>query len=273
MSKHPPISTVVFDLGNVLVRWDPYGPFVGRLSDQATRAFLTEFDFATFNHRQDAGRTWAEARLELERIAPEHVPAMDVYVEHMADSLLGPVPGTHALVQDLRDAGIRLLGLTNWSAETFHLAEPAAPAIGLLESVLVSGRERVAKPDPAIFALLTQRYRLDPAGTVFVDDAPANVAAGSAAGFDAIRFTAADDLRAELVDRGIEIPRHLTVDGETFAVRRHDDGERFDWLSGPNPGYGFSSARSDGAASDGPALEASIRRFLSLVDPVTGYIE
>ena len=273
MSRRPPISTVVFDLGNVLVRWDPYGPFVGRLSDRATRAFLAEFDFATFNHRQDAGRTWAEARLELERIAPEHVPAMDVYVEHMADSLLGPVPGSHALVQDLRDAGIRLLGLTNWSAETFHLAEPAAPAIGLLESVLVSGRERVAKPDPAIFALLTDRYGLDPASTVFVDDAPGNVTAGTAAGFDAIRFTSAEDLRAELVERGIEIPLHLTVDGETFAVRRDGVGDRFDWLSGPNPGYGFSSSRSDGAATDHADLEAAIRAFLALVDPATGYIE
>ena len=201
------IDTIVLDLGNVLVFWDPSGPFVGRLPDPETSAFLTEFDFMAFNRLQDAGRSWADARADLAARAPEHLPALDVYVEHFADALPGPVPGTLDLVRDLRACGIRLLGLTNWSAETFHLAEPAAPAIGLLEDVLVSGEVGVAKPDPRVFALLTERFGVRPERAVFVDDSATNVAAGAAAGFDAVLFTTADALRASLVARGVALPR------------------------------------------------------------------
>ncbi|WP_456788483.1 HAD-IA family hydrolase [Cellulomonas sp. P5_C5] len=201
------IDTVVLDLGNVLVRWDPYRPFVGRLPAPATEAFLAGFDFMAFNHLQDAGRSWADARADLAASAPEHLPALDVYVEHFADTLTGPVPGSYEVVRDLRALGIRLLGLTNWSAETFHLAEPAATAIGLLEDVLVSGEVGVAKPDPRVFALLTDRFGLRPERTVFADDSAANVAAGAAAGFDAVLFTTAEALRADLVARGVALPR------------------------------------------------------------------
>jgi 2-haloacid dehalogenase len=201
------IDTVVLDLGNVLVRWDPSRPFAGRLPVQDTTAFLTEFDFMAFNHLQDAGRSWADARAHLAARAPEHLPALDVYLEHFADTLTGPVPGSAELVRELRALGVRLLGLTNWSAETFHLAAPAAPAIGLLEDVLVSGEVGVAKPDPRVFALLTQRFGLRPERTVFVDDSAANVAGGAAAGFDAVLFTTAEALRADLVARGVPLSR------------------------------------------------------------------
>jgi 2-haloacid dehalogenase len=120
-------------------------------------------------------------------------------VERFADSLPGPVPGSAELVEELRAAGVRLLGLTNWSAQTFPHAVPAAPAIGLLEDVLVSGHEGIAKPDPAIFRLLAERYGLDPARTLFADDSPRNVAAAAAEGYVAVLFTDAATLRADLV--------------------------------------------------------------------------
>ncbi|MEZ0447421.1 HAD-IA family hydrolase [Cellulomonas sp. ICMP 17802] len=201
------IDTVVFDLGNVLVRWDPRRPFVGRLPAREVEAFFTDVDFLAFNHHQDAGRSWADARAALARSDPEHLPALDLYVEHFADTLAGPVPGSERLVRDLRALGLRLLGLTNWSAETFHLAEPAAPAIGLLEDVLVSGEAGVAKPDPRVFALLARRYGLEPGRTVFTDDSATNVAAAAAAGFDAVLFTTAEALRADLVARGLALAR------------------------------------------------------------------
>ena len=156
------IDTVVLDLGNVLVRWDPARPFVGRLPVPAATAFLTEFDFMAFNHLQDAGRSWADARADLASSAPEHLAALDVYVEHF---------------------------------------------VGLLEDVLVSGEVGVAKPDPRVFALLTDRFGLRPERTVFVDDSATNVAAGAAAGFDAVLFTTAEELRASLVARGVPLPR------------------------------------------------------------------
>jgi 2-haloacid dehalogenase len=193
------VTTVVLDLGNVLVRWDPRLPFAGWLSDAEVLRFFDDVDFPALNLRQDAGRPWAQARAEVAATHPEHVAALDRYVERFADSLPGPVPGSAELVEELRAAGVRLLGLTNWSAQTFPHAVPAAPAIGLLEDVLVSGHEGIAKPDPAIFRLLAERYGLDPARTLFADDSPRNVAAAAAEGYVAVLFTDAATLRADLV--------------------------------------------------------------------------
>jgi len=199
------VEAVVFDLGNVLVRWDPYLPFTGRLTRDEVDALFDEVDFAAFNHLQDAGRPWAEALEAVRERHPRHVPALTLYRDNFAASLPGPVPGSASVVEDLRAAGVRLLGLTNWSAETFHHAAPAAPAIDLLEDVLVSGEVLLAKPDPRIFRLLAGRFRLVPSRTVFVDDSPANVAAASGEGFDAVLFTGATALRGELAARGLPV--------------------------------------------------------------------
>lgn len=200
------VDAVVFDLGNVLVRWDPYLPFVGRMDRAEVEAMFDEIDFPTINHGLDAGRPWSEARAEVLRRYPQRADAFDLYRAHFAEAIPGPVDGSEPLVRDLVRIGIRVLGLTNWSAETFHHAEPAAPAIGLLEDVLVSGEVGIAKPDPRIFRLLASRYELDPARTVFTDDSAPNVAAAAAEGFDAVLFTDPDELRTDLVRRGLPIP-------------------------------------------------------------------
>ncbi len=150
-----------------------YGPYVGRMALEQVEAFFADIDFPSFNHHQDAGRPWAQARSDVLARFPEHEAAFDVYVDHFADALPGPVPGSEELVRDLVEAGVRTLGLTNWSAETFHLAEPAAPAVGLLEDVLVSGTVGLAKPDPRIFRLLVERFALTRGRTLFTDDSPA----------------------------------------------------------------------------------------------------
>ncbi|WP_234346704.1 HAD family hydrolase [Cellulomonas timonensis] len=199
------VQAVVFDLGNVLVRWDPRLPFAGSLTPAEVDALFEDVDFAAFNHLQDAGRPWDVALAALHELHPRHAAAMTLYRDNFAASLPGPVPGSAQVVQDVRAAGVRLLGLTNWSAETFHHAAPAAPAIELLEDVLVSGEVGLAKPDPRIFRLLARRFGLDPAGTVFVDDSPANVVAAAAEGFDALLFTDARRLRADLVERGLPV--------------------------------------------------------------------
>lgn len=197
------IDAVVFDLGNVLVRWDPAAAFAGVLPDDEVRRFLDDVDFAALNQQQDAGRPWADARAEVARRHPEHAATLDLYVQRFAHSLPGEVPGTAAVVDELRAAGVRVLGLTNWSAETFHHAVPAAPAIGRLEAVVVSGQEGVAKPDPRIFRLLASRHHLVPGRTVFADDSAANVAAADALGYVGVLFTDAQALRGELVARGV----------------------------------------------------------------------
>ena len=199
------IDAVVFDLGNVLVHWDPFLPFVGRMARSEVEAFFDDVDFPRLNHRQDAGRTWEEARAAMRGSFPQHVAALDLYLDRFPDSLPGPVRGSAAVVRELAAGGVRVLGLTNWSAQTYHHALPAAPAIGLLEDVLVSGQVGIAKPDPRIFALLTERFGLDPGRTVFTDDAPANVAAATRAGYVAVLFTSADTLRRDLAALGLPV--------------------------------------------------------------------
>jgi 2-haloacid dehalogenase len=195
------VTAVLFDLGNVLVRWDARSAFAGSYSAAEVDAFLTAVDFPALNLAQDAGRPWAEAR---ETIAdPAHRAMLDHYVTHFDRALPGPVPGSAELVDALIAAGMPVFGLTNWSAETFPHAVPAAPAIGRLADVLVSGREGLVKPDPRIYRLAAERFGLVPGETVFVDDSARNVEAAVDEGFDGVLFTDARALRVELVARGV----------------------------------------------------------------------
>ena len=199
------IDAVVFDLGNVLVTWDPYLPFVGRMERSEVEAFFREIDFPAVNRRLDAGGSLAQARADVRDWFPQRAATLDLYFDHFADSLAGPVPGSAEVVAELAAAGVRVLGLTNWSAETYHHAEPAAPVIGLLEDVLVSGAVGFGKPDPRIFALLAERYGLEPGRTLFVDDSPANVRAAARCGYVAVQFSGADALRGDLRALGLPV--------------------------------------------------------------------
>lgn len=201
----PVITTVVFDLGKVLVSWDPYEAFADRWTRAQFDEYHTEIDFPAFNHEQDAGRSFADARAALMASVPHRAADFDHYVANFARTLGGPVEGTTELVDELREAGIRVLGLTNWAAENFHEAARSAPVIDRLEDVLVSGREGVAKPDPAIYDLLIQRFDLEPARTVFIDDTIVNVEAAARAGLVALHFTDAAGLRDELRRQGLPV--------------------------------------------------------------------
>lgn len=200
-----PIETVVLDLGNVMVEWDPRVVWSRTMSEDEIEAFLQESGFEELNRSLDAGRGYEEARAELAQRHPHHVAALDAYWEAFADTLVRPVPGMAELVAALGAGGTRLVGLSNWSAETFHHAAVAAPAIELLEDVLVSGHVRLIKPDPAIFALLISRFDLDPARSLFVDDSPANVEAAREFGLHAHLFRGVEGLRAELLARGVPL--------------------------------------------------------------------
>lgn len=197
------VSGVVLDLGNVVLRWDPRAALAGRMDPGRIDDFFADGRFDELNRRLDAGLPWDEARATLHARDRE---AFDLYRRNFPAALTGPVPGTAGLIDDLLAAGVRLLGLTNWSAETFPHAQPAAPAIGRLEAVVVSGQEGLAKPDPAIFRLLLDRFELDPAATVYADDSAANVEAAARVGLDAVLFTTAEALRSHLRRRGVPVP-------------------------------------------------------------------
>ena len=199
------IETVVFDFGQVLVGWDPRRVWADSLTPEQAEALLEEVDFAVVNRQLDAGASWADLRPEVEARLGERVQHLDTYLQEYHRSLTGPIPGMSDLVEDVRSAGVRPVGLTNWAAETFHHAPASAPIIGTIEDVLVSGREGLAKPDPAIFALTADRFGLDPEHTAFLDDSPANVAAARDAQWHAHVFTGADDARAWLTGLGLAL--------------------------------------------------------------------
>jgi 2-haloacid dehalogenase len=197
------IRAAVFDLGGVLIDWNPrhlYRKVFGPDADTMER-FLATVCTAEWNAEQDRGRSFSEAIAELVAAAPGHRANIEAYFERWGEMLDGQIPGTESVLTELRSAGIWLYGLSNWSAETFPIAVDRFPCLSMFDGIVVSGSEGVAKPDPAIFEILCERYGLDPAGCLFVDDAPANVRAAREAGFaHAIHFTSAAELRSRLVE-------------------------------------------------------------------------
>jgi len=200
------IEAVVFDFGQVLVGWDPRRVWADDLTPEQAEALLDEVDFAVVNRRLDAGARWADIRADVEAELGEAVRHFDTYLRHYRRSLTGPVEGMSALVEDVRRAGLRTVGLTNWAAETFHHAAEGAPVIGTITEVLVSGREGLAKPDPAIFALAEKKFGLLPERTAFLDDSEANIAAARAAGWHAHVFVDGADARSWLHGLGVALP-------------------------------------------------------------------
>jgi len=201
-----PPRGVIWDLGNVLIRWDPQAAIAAGVGpDEATRFMAAEdFDFMAWNDVQDAGGTWDDGMDAVRRSHPHWERHVQAYRENFEHSL-GEVPGTAELVRELSDAGVPMFGLTNWSHELYPHAPRLFPVLGLLDDVVVSGTEKVAKPDPAIFELAVARTGLRSEDLVFVDDSEKNVAAAIEAGLDGILFTGADDLRQQLRDRGLPV--------------------------------------------------------------------
>ena len=203
-STAPVVDGVVWDFGNVLIRWDPLPAIAAGVGDADARTFMATYDFGSWNYAQDAGRTWDEALAVLERSHPHFLPHGRGYRTHFAHSLVGEIPGTAQILRDLHAAGVPLLGLTNWSEETFgDYAPPRFDFLALFDDIVVSGTERLAKPDPAIYRLAIDRSGLPAERLVFIDDRSENVAAAEAAGMRGIVFTDAAALRSALVDLGL----------------------------------------------------------------------
>lgn len=198
-------TTIVFDLGGVLIDWDPRYLYrsVFEGDETAMDDFLSRVVTPEWNAAQDAGRPWAEAIETLAAQHPEHRERIAMFWERWPETLGGAIEPTVAVLDELRATDVRLLALTNWSAETFPLARPSYPFLEWFDGIVVSGEVRIAKPDPRIFAHLVDRFSLDPAVTVFIDDSEPNVRAAAAAGLIAIHFRDADTLRRRLVELGV----------------------------------------------------------------------
>ena len=196
---------VVWDVGNVLIRWDPRAVWREDFADEAALdAFMDETGFDAWNLEQDRGRSWADAVEAQRRAHPAHVHHYEKFARDWHRAVPGEIPGSVAILDAMRTAGVPLYAVTNFSGEKW--AETRARFPFLAESfrdVVVSAHERVVKPDPAIFRVLLDRNGLDPAACLFIDDSPRNTEAARALGMDAIRFAGPEALATDLAARGL----------------------------------------------------------------------
>jgi 2-haloacid dehalogenase len=210
------IDAVIFDFGGVLIDWNPRHLYRTLFDDEeAMERFLADVVSPAWNLEQDRGRTFRAAIEELVREHPAEADRIEAFWSRWTEMLGDADPATVAILGELRAAGIRVFGLTNWSSETFPHARPRYPFIEWFEDVVVSGEVRLTKPDPAIFRLIAERNGLDPARTVFVDDTVVNVTAAAELGFRALAFRDAGSLRRDLIELGVPLAAIPELETET----------------------------------------------------------
>ena len=200
----PHVDTVVWDLGAVVIDWDPRYLYRRLLSDDAAvEAFLGEVCTPAWHHRHDEGRPVAQGVAELAETHPEHATLIRAYVDRWDEMFAGEIEGSAALIEALDSLRVPQFGLTNWPAEMFPRALARFPSLRVLRGVVVSGEEGVAKPSPEVFHRLLDRFGLDASSCLFVDDAPRNIDAAAALGFAVHRFSTPAAFRARLVEEGL----------------------------------------------------------------------
>jgi 2-haloacid dehalogenase len=201
-------SAVVFDLGGVLIDWDPRHLYRQLFDDEAEmEAFLGQVTTPEWNAAQDAGRPWADAVASLAEKHPEHRALIEAFHERWPETLGGPIPGTVDVLAELREARVPLYALSNWSAETYPVARARFPFLAWFDGVVISGDVGAIKPDARMFEHLVAQHALRPSETVFVDDRADNVAAAARLGFVAIQFRDAASLRQDLRRLGFRLRR------------------------------------------------------------------
>ena len=200
------IDAVLFDLGNVLIRWDPRNHYQDRFaSSEAMERFLTEIAPGSWNHEMDLGKPFAQAIAERAARHPDHAELLAEWRSQWERMLGGAIDESVALLAELREAGYRVAALTNWSAETFPVARARFPFLDWFEDIVISGVEGIAKPDARMFALALRRTGFTAARTVFIDDNAPNINGARAAGFHTIHFVSPQQCREALRALGVRV--------------------------------------------------------------------
>jgi 2-haloacid dehalogenase len=201
------LSTLIFDLGGVLIDWNPDYVFRHLIPDVERRQYFFEHICThDWNVEQDAGRRIAVATELLVDQHPEWESEIRAYYGRWEEMLGGPIPETVELLRELRDRGQhRLLALTNWSNETFPVALDRYDFLQWFEGIVVSGDEQTRKPFPDIYQTLLSRYQVNPAQAVFIDDAIKNVQGAENMGIRGIHFQNAAGLRQTLRDWNLHV--------------------------------------------------------------------
>lgn len=180
----PLIEAVVFDIGNVLLRWDPAFLYEKLIPDPDERArFLAEVVPLSWHLEHDRGRPYAETIPERQRLFPHYADLIAAYRERWDETIAGPIWGSVAALEALSAQGTPLFAITNYSAETFPRARRQFPFLNLFRDIVVSGEEGVVKPDPEIFRRAARRFAIRPDTSLFIDDSPANIDAAARLGW------------------------------------------------------------------------------------------
>lgn len=198
------IDHIVFDLGRVVLRWEPELPYRQLIPDEAERRrFLTEVCNAEWLLRTDLGVSWAEAERDLIARFPADEAMIRAFRPHWHDMTPGTIAETIPILTGLLDGGHDVTALTNFASDTFDEISEREPVLKRFRGVTVSARARLAKPDLAIYRKHAADFRLVPSATLFFDDNPHNVEAARRAGWNAEVFTGAPQMRADLVRYGV----------------------------------------------------------------------
>ena len=198
-------TAVIFDVGRVLYDWDPRFLYERLIPEgEALDAFLADVVTPEWHFQHDAGRDFAETSAELTAFYPHHAELIAAWGPRFLESIGAPVPGMHALVDELEAAGVPLYAITNFSHEFWPpFRERESAMFDRFKDVVVSGAEKMVKPDAAIYRLALDRFGLEAERTVFVDDNADNVAGAKGVGLIALRFAGEPRLRAELRELGL----------------------------------------------------------------------
>jgi 2-haloacid dehalogenase len=198
------LDCVIFDVGNVLIRWDPRNLYRKLLPDEAAiAAFLDETGLLAMNLAFDAGKPFREGIAELSGRFPHYRQELQAFDERWLELLDGAIEGSVALMGSIRRSGMPLYAITNFAREKFDLAVAEFPFLGAFDDIVVSGDVGLIKPDPAIFRLLIERRRIAPERALFIDDSLKNVLAARELGLIAHHFRSPEALAAELSGWGI----------------------------------------------------------------------
>jgi len=197
-------KNIIFDLGGVLIDWNPRYLLRKVFKDEAEMEyFLTYICNDDWNAKQDAGQTIAEAYQELSSLHPDKAHLIKTYHDRWPETLGGEITGTVKILEKLKNNNLNLFALTNWSHETFPYAKKHFTFLNHFLDIVVSGTEKVIKPDHRIYEILLTRNNLNAHESVFIDDRPINVEAAENIGITGIHFTSAENLELTLKQLGV----------------------------------------------------------------------
>jgi 2-haloacid dehalogenase len=199
------IDTIIFDLGAVLIDWDPrylYRKIFN--TEEEITWFLENICTHDWNEKQDAGRSFEEATDELLEKFPEHEIPIRAWYGRWQETMNGPIQGTVDIFKQIKDQKQhKIYALTNWSAETFPWAMEKFEFLQWFDGIVVSGHEKTRKPFPEFFQILFDRYQVNPKNALFIDDNKRNIEGGLALGLPGIHFQSPAQLKTELIKAGV----------------------------------------------------------------------